>query len=115
MPSIRVDDKSVRKIRTGPRGGRYYIYKGQRVQLPRSRRRGVTISIKHRGELRSLGYHTRSPARLRQIALNRAIQQYGRTPVFHKINALYVFSKNRYPDLARIYQKDKAYINRKRA
>ncbi len=104
---IRVEDGSYRTVYEGPRGGRFYIYHGAKIQLPRAGL-PVAIAVRHKGGL--YGYHVHASARARQSALRRAVAATSRGEVMKRVNALYVFSKNRAPNLAQVYQRDKDYI-----
>jgi hypothetical protein len=108
---IRVEDGSLRVVYQGERGGHFYIYRGQRVNIPRPGL-SVAIPVVHVGSLTQFGYSMREPARDRQRALRKAAQFFGVGETERKVNALYVFNKNRHPSLARIAQSDKAFLHR---
>src|SRR5580658_8052820 len=76
-----------------------------------ARRSRVRIHLSHEGSLTSLGYHAHESAAVRHTALGKAINKYGASSVFKKINALSVFNK-RVPELHRIYELDKAWVHR---
>ena len=80
--------------------------RGQKIYVPRG-----PVAITHPSSLTDLGYVVHKSDRARHIALRKAVNLYGQTTVLRRINALYVFNKNRHPDVAEIYQEDKAYVH----
>ena len=54
---------------------------------------GVKIEIKHKGALSKFGYSSKAPRKTRRAAIRKAVQTYGATSTFRKLNALSVFNK----------------------
>lgn len=94
-------------IYIGPNGGMFYIKNGVKIYVPRG-----PIPITHAGSLSELGYTVHKSERARRTALRKAIDLYGPVTTLRRVNALYVFNKNKHPDLAAIYHKDKDFIEK---
>jgi hypothetical protein len=54
---------------------------------------GVKIEIKNKGALSKFGYSSKAPRKTRRAAIRKAVQSYGATSTFRKLNALSVFNK----------------------
>ena len=64
----------------------------------------------HKGDLTQFGYKANISSVKRHVALKLAIQKYGALSVWRKVNAIYVLSKNRYPELSAKYNIDRNWI-----
>lgn len=75
------------------------------------------IVIKHRGVLGAFGYHDVKglSVRKRRSALRAAAMQLGWLYLIRKLNALYVFNKNRHPATARMFEEDRQYASAQHA
>lgn len=77
----------------------------------------VRIVIKHRGTLGKYGYHgvKAMSAIDRRAALRRAAADLGWLYLVRKLNALYVFNKIRFPDLAARFKADRLFASARHA
>ena len=85
---------------------------------PRSRSSApVRIVIKHKGTLGRYGYHGVKvlPVAARREALRRAAVDLGWLYLVRKLNALYVFNKNRFPGLAARFMADRKFASTRHA
>jgi len=64
----------------------------------------------HKGDLTQFGYKAYNSSEKRHSSLKLAIGKYGALSVWRKINAIYVLSKNRNPELGAIYNNDRNWI-----
>lgn len=77
----------------------------------------VHIQLKHDGMLAQYGYvhvATLSPAR-RRAALRKAGAALGWLHLLRRLNVLYIYNKNRHPDLADVFERDRVYASAKYA
>lgn len=65
-----------------------------------------------KGELSRFGYSSAKPVSQRDKSLDKAVNEYGSTSVFRKLNALYVYNKNRSPKMSTLFKKDRDYIKK---
>ena len=66
-----------------------------------------------KGELSQYGYEAAKPANERHKALAKASRKYGSTSVFRKMNALYVYNKNKSPELSEKFKEDRDFVKSK--
>ena len=71
----------------------------------------VKIPVRHEGSMK--GYKVHENEEARHKALDRAVKEFGYKKAMDKLNALYVFNKNKHKDIASIVEKDKQYIQNK--
>ena len=71
--------------------------------------KSVHISVK-KGKLP--GYHILDPKKTRRIVLNKIVKKDTLGKVIKRVNALYVFNKNNYPNLAKKFKKDVLYLQK---
>ena len=71
----------------------------------------VKIPVK-KGLLTSCGYKLKSPAKERHKSLEKACALYGPTSCFKKLNVLVIFNKNKHPELAAKYKKDRDWVKK---
>jgi hypothetical protein len=65
-----------------------------------------------KGDLSQYGYSSSKKAEERHISINKAVKKYGSTPIFRKLNALYVYNKNRDPIRSNKFKKDRDYVKK---
>ena len=65
-----------------------------------------------KGDLTQYGYSSDKPMEARHKAVAKAVKKYGSTPVFRKLNALYVYNKNRDPIRSEKFKKDRDYVKK---
>lgn len=65
-----------------------------------------------KGELSRFGYSSAKPAGQRDKSLDKAVSEYGSTSVFRKLNALYVYNRNRSPKMSTLFKKDRDYVKK---
>ena len=63
-----------------------------------------------KGELIKYGYQYRLSDALRHRALKKAIEQYGATTVFHKLDAVAKLSKRTAPNASDIFSRDRNWV-----
>lgn len=73
-------------------------------------RSGKGFGQLRKGDLIKYGYQYRLSDALRHRALKKAIQQYGRTSVFHKLDAIAKLSKRTAPNASDIFARDRAWV-----
>lgn len=66
-----------------------------------------------KGDLSQYGYATAKSVDERHKALTKAAKKYGSTSVFRKLNALYVYNKNKNPVVAGKFMKDRDFVKAK--
>lgn len=73
----------------------------------------VHIVIKHPGVLGDYGYHDVKTTTVahRHAALRRASRALGWLYLIRKLNALFVFNKDRHPDVAALFKADREYAS----
>jgi hypothetical protein len=74
----------------------------------------VKIVLKKRDTLSKHGYAARISERKRRKALRGAVKEHGHLYVIRKLNVLYIYNKNRHPDLAEIFRGDMKFVQRLR-
>jgi hypothetical protein len=83
--------------------------------MVRIRKSPVKIQITNTGSLTSLGYSLYESTSIRRNALKKAVDKFGYGSVMKKINALYVFNKNNYKELAKRASSDKKWLARQKS
>lgn len=73
----------------------------------------VHIALKHAGALAPFGYvHVATMSQAsRRKALSAAATSMGWLHVLRRLNVLYIYTKNRHPDLAAIFHSDRMYAS----
>jgi hypothetical protein len=65
-----------------------------------------------KGDLSRYGYSSNKKKKDRHMSLDKAAKKYGPTTVFRKLNALYVYNKNRDPVRSNKFMKDRDYVKK---
>lgn len=78
----------------------------------RSSKKNVIGPLK-KGELVELGYSTTKSTTSRHRALNKSVKKYGALKTFRKLNAVATLNKNRAPTTAKVFIRDRDWINKK--
>ena len=78
----------------------------------RSSKKNVFGPLK-KGELINLGYSTTKSATSRHRALNKSVKKYGALKTFRKLNAVATLNKNRAPTTAKVFRRDRDWVNKK--
>ena len=78
----------------------------------RSSKKNVIGPLK-KGELVNLGYSTTKSATSRHRALNKSVKKYGALKTFRKLNAVATLNKNRTPTTAKVFRRDRDWVNKK--
>lgn len=73
-------------------------------------RSGEGFGKLRKGDLIKYGYQYRLSDALRHRALKKAIKQYGRTPVFHKLDAVAKLSTRTAPNASNIFARDRNWV-----
>jgi hypothetical protein len=73
-------------------------------------RSGEGFGKLRKGDLIKYGYQYRLSDALRHRALKKAIKQYGKTTVFHKLNAVAKLSKRTAPNASDIFSRDRNWV-----
>jgi hypothetical protein len=63
-----------------------------------------------KGDLSQYGYASDKKAEERHKALKKASKKFGSTSVFRKLNALYVYNKNKSPERANTFKSDRDFV-----
>lgn len=63
-----------------------------------------------KGDLSQYGYASDKKVEERHKALKKASKKYGSTSVFRKLNALYVYNKNKSPERANTFKADRDFV-----
>jgi len=71
---------------------------------------GKRIGKLRKGDLIRYGYQYRLSDRLREKALRKAIEVYGATTVYHKLNAVAKLSTRSAPDASKIFKRDREWV-----
>lgn len=71
---------------------------------------GKSFAKLRKGDLIKYGYQYRLSDALRHRALKKAIDQYGATSVFHKLDAVAKLSKRTAPDASNIFSRDRSWV-----
>jgi hypothetical protein len=73
-----------------------------------------TIGPLRKGKLTQYGYSTTSPARVRHVALDKAVKE-SQSPlsIYRGLNAVYVYNKNTQPEKSKIFKADRDYIRKR--
>lgn len=71
---------------------------------------GKSFAKLRKGDLVKYGYQYRLSDALRQRALKKAIDQYGATTVYHKLDAVAKLSKRTAPDASSIFSRDRNWV-----
>ena len=70
------------------------------------------IGSLRKNDLKQFGYSTSVPEARRHSALGKAVKTYGALSVFRKLNAVYVYSKNRAPAASAVFKMDRDWVKR---
>lgn len=73
-------------------------------------RSGVSFGKLRKGDLIRYGYQYRLADKSRHVALKKAIKQYGRLSVFHKLDAIAKLSKRTAPDASAIFSRNRDWV-----
>jgi hypothetical protein len=65
-----------------------------------------------KGELTRYGYKSSAPRTVRRNALRKAVQTYGATSTFRKVNALETLTKNTAPSRSKTYRADRNWVRK---
>ena len=65
-----------------------------------------------KGDLSQYGYASDKPMEARHKAVAKAVKKYGPTPVFRKLNAIYVYNKNSDTVRSEKFKKDRDYVKK---
>lgn len=60
------------------------------------------------------GYRARNAQQTRRAALRLTIEERGYVPLIRRLNVLYIYNKNRHPELASVFKSDMQYVQRLR-
>lgn len=71
---------------------------------------GEGIGKLRKGDLIKYGYQYRLSNALRERALKKAIEVYGPTSVYHKLNAVAKLSARTAPDASQVFEKDRKWV-----
>lgn len=71
---------------------------------------GEGIGKLRKGDLIRFGYQYRLSDALRERALKKAIETYGATTVYHKLDAVAKLSSRTAPDASRIFKRDREWV-----
>ena len=74
----------------------------------------VRIKLKAVGSLTKYGYHANKSAVVRRAALKKAAEANGYNEVVKRLNVLYIYNKNRHPELAAKYKLDMTRVQAQR-
>lgn len=74
----------------------------------------VRIKLKAIGSLSKFGYHANKSAEVRRAALKKAVKANGYTEVIRRLNVLYIYNKNRNPELAVKFKLDMTWVQAQR-
>jgi hypothetical protein len=75
-----------------------------------SRKGPKVIPKLKKGELKEFGYTTSAPVSKRHAALKKAVEAYGATSVFRKLNAVMVLNKNTSPSSSAKFKADRNWV-----
>jgi hypothetical protein len=73
---------------------------------------GPGIGPLKKGELSRYGYKSSAPRTVRRNALRKAVQTYGPTSTFRKVNALETYSKRTAPSRSKTYRADRNWVKK---
>jgi hypothetical protein len=73
---------------------------------------GPEIGPLKKGQLSRYGYKSSAPRTVRRNALRKAVQMYGATSTFRKVNALETYSKNTAPSRSKTYRADRNWVKK---
>jgi hypothetical protein len=73
-------------------------------------RSGASFGKLRKGDLIRYGYQYRLADKVRHGALKKAIKQYGRLSVFHKLDAIAKLSKRTAPDASAIFSRNRDWV-----
>lgn len=79
-----------------------------------SAQKPVRIKLKSVGSLTRFGYRAKESAAARRAALKKAAKANGYNEVVRRLNVLYIYNKNRRPELAAKYRLDMAWVQTQR-
>lgn len=97
---------------------------GKKVQVPAApifdlgaigrwvSKHGPGIGPLKKGDLSRYGYKSSAPRTVRRNALRKAVQTYGPTSTFHKVNALETYSKRTAPNRSKTYRADRNWVKK---
>jgi len=92
-------------MRSARRGG------SRKRGVSRKRKTVIKVSLK-KGALTKHGYSTKSPAKVRQTALRKAVKASSPGTVIKRLNIIQVYNKNRSPKVAKIARSDMAFVRK---
>jgi len=75
-----------------------------------SRKGPKLIPKLRKGLLEKYGYHASDPVSKRHASLGKAVEAYGATSVFRKLNAVMVFNKNTSPSVSAKFRADRNWV-----
>lgn len=79
-----------------------------------TRKSPVRIKLTAIGSLSKFGYHADKSVESRHAALRKAVKANGYTEVIRRLNVLYIYNKNRHPDLAQKFKLDMTWVQAQR-
>lgn len=82
------------------------------VKIPVSTKKAKFGKLR-KGHLLKYGYQYRLSDRVRRKALEKAIEAYGLTSVYHKLDAVAKLSVHSAPDASKTFAKDREWVHRK--
>ena len=72
----------------------------------------VRIGPLQRGTLTTEGYHSVAPTEVRHEALSTAVEKYGPTPIFRKLNAVATLNKRSNPTKSKTFRRDRNWVKK---
>ncbi len=82
--------------------------------MPAAAQKQVRIKLKAVGSLTKFGYRANKSATARRAALKKAAEVNGYNEVVRRLNVLYIYNKNRHPELAAKYKLDMTWVQTQR-
>jgi hypothetical protein len=107
--------KSGKTIKVYPKSKSIYVTSscvrdmGKPGKLPEG---APTIGPLKKGELKKHGYSYRLPELQRQVALTKAIQEFGALDTYRKLNAVTKLTQRTAPDAHKVFGKDRNWIRK---
>ncbi len=72
----------------------------------------VRIPAPKKGSLTKYGYRLAKPEAERDVALKRAVKEYGPTTTIRKLNVVGIYNKNRNPTITKKVRTDMAFVRK---
>ena len=72
----------------------------------------IRIPIRKGHSLSKHNYHSYVDLDTRRNALKKAVMEYDALSVYRKLNALYIFNKNKHPSKANIFKRDRNWVKK---